>query len=111
MIRYDVPLIEFDMNRYDTLHDDSFDLDRDGLLKRRSACELVREQPSPSQRAELDMIDAHWRSHLAAFDYAFGVMHQFSRKTDLAGDMTGAGGNTPAIPRSQWWWPIGGAKE
>lgn len=101
----DYSLIEVRLACYDTLDDDDFELDRDELLRNRSAFELVRDQLSDAQRAELDKVDAHWRANAVAFNRAFETEHhQHDPKTALAGFITDAAGNIPEIPRSHWWW-------
>ncbi len=104
-VRHDVPLIDIGLQAYDTLADDSFDLNRDGLLEQRSAYELVRDQLSDAQRAELDLVDTHWRANATAFNRAFAVMHgQKSLASELKGRVEDDAGKIPAIPRSHWWW-------
>lgn len=109
VVEHDLPLIEYGLASYDTLDDPKFDLDWDGLLQRRSALELVRDQLSDAQRAQLDMVDTHWQANAAAFNRAFGVEHhQHRRETALAGFVTDDKGEVPPIPRGHWWWrPIG----
>lgn len=93
------------LNCFDTLGDDSFDHDRDGMLAERSAFELVRDQLDDEQRAELDRIDAFWRDNAEAFNRDFKLDHAFlGKKTVLAGMVEDAKGKVPEIPRSHWWW-------
>ena len=98
-------IIEVELACYDTLEDDDFQWDRDHLLHNRSAYELVRDQLSDAQRAELDKVDAHWQANPQAFNRAFGVEHhQHRRDTALAGFVEDDAGDVPPIPRGHWWW-------
>lgn len=99
-------LLAFDpLNSYDRLGDPHFDMDRDDFLHQRSALELVRDQMTGAQRAELDQVDAYLRAHAAQFNKDFARIHAFTdRKTALRTWIADADGNTPAIPRSHWWW-------
>lgn len=77
----------------------------DGTLEERSAFELVREQLSAAQQAELDQVDAFWRANAGAFNKAFAAAHfQRDRKTALSGLVTDARGKVPAVPADHWWW-------
>ncbi|MFS4437865.1 hypothetical protein ACMA5I_06605 [Paracoccaceae bacterium GXU_MW_L88] len=90
---------------YDTLGDPDYEYDRDFTLHERSAYELVREQLTDDQRAELDKVDAHWRDHAKAFNEDFAIEHnQEDRETALYGFVRDEEGRTPAIPRGHWWW-------
>ncbi len=100
-----VPLILGDLCCYDTLSDDDFEWDRDELLRVRSALELVREQLTDDQRAELDKVDAHWRENAKAFNRAFEVEHhRHNPKAILKGFVTDDRGKVPAVPADHWWW-------
>lgn len=93
------------LNCFDTLGDDSFDHDRDGMLAERSAFELVRDQLDDDQRAELDRIDDFWRTNAQAFNQDFKLHHAFLDKaTALAGLVEDGKGKVPEVPRSHWWW-------
>lgn len=93
------------LNCFDTLGNDSFDHDRDGMLAERSAFELVRDQLDDAQRAELDQVDAFWRENAEAFNKDFAMQRAFlNKKTVLAGLVEDDKGNVPEIPRSHWWW-------
>lgn len=90
---------------FDTLGDASFDLDRDETLHERSSYELVREQLTADQIAELEQIDVHWRANAAAFNADFAVFHfQEDKEAALRGFVQDERGDTPAIPRGHWWW-------
>lgn len=93
------------LNCFDTLGNDSFDHDRDGMLAERSAFEMVRDQLDDAQRAELDMIDDFWRANADAFNRDFRMQQVLiDKKTVLTGMVEDDAGNTPEIPRSHWWW-------
>lgn len=99
-----LPLIEWGLVCYDTIGDPDFDLDRDTLLRHRSAYELVRDQLSDEQRAELDQVDAFWRENAEAFNASFALEQSNSDpKTALKGYVT-EDGKVPPVPRSHWWW-------
>ena len=77
----------------------------DELLCRRSAYEFVRDQLTPEQLADLDQIDAFWHAHPQAFNQAFvNEHHRANHQTELEGYVQDQHGNTPAIPKSHWWW-------
>lgn len=98
-------IIETRLNCYDTLDDDDFEWDRDHHLHERSALELVRDQLSDDQRAELDKVDGHWKANAEAFNRAFAVIHhQHDHKMALAGFVFDENGVAPAIPQGHWWW-------
>ena len=97
---------------YDTISDPDYDYDRDECLHERSAYEMVRDQLTDDQRAELDTVDAYWQARPAEFNAAFGVWHhQSDRQTALAGFVEDEQGETPSVPRSHWWWKPLGADE
>lgn len=90
---------------YDTITDPDYEYDRDETLHERSACELIREQLTEAQRAELDQIDAFWKAHPEAFNQAFAVFHhQEDKAVALAGFIEDQRGDVPPVPRSHWWW-------
>lgn len=90
---------------YDTIGDPAFDYDRDECLHERSAYELIRDQLTDAQRAELDQVDAYWRANPAAFNAAFQAWHWYAdRDTELTGFVEDADGKVPPIPASHWWW-------
>lgn len=98
-------LLEGALSCYDTIGDPDYDADRDELLHQRSAFELVRDQLTETQRAELDQVDAHWQSNPEAFNADFAIFHfQEDRATALAGFTEDDRGNVPEIPRDHWWW-------
>ena len=103
-------IILYPLSSYDRLTESAFDYDCDELLYERSALEFVRDQLNDAQRAELDIVDAHWRANPAAFNAAFALFHK--RKiieAELEGYVYDADSLTPAIPRAHWWWwPIEG---
>ena len=111
IIEAGLPLIDHGLECYDTLDDPAFDLDREGILQKRSAFELVRASLTDDQRAELDLVDTHWQAHAQDFDEAFATLHhQADRKTVLRGYVVAEDGSTPPIPRAHWWWkPIEGS--
>ena len=90
---------------YDTIGDPDYDMDRDETLHERSAYEFVRDQLTPTQRAELDQVDAFWRANAQAFNKDFALFHAFEDKK-LAMDswIRDDQGRVPEIPRSHWWW-------
>lgn len=97
------------LGRYQAIMYDDSEYDLYETLEERSAFELVREQLTDEQRAELNQVDSYWRAHPERFNIAFGVQHnQIDRRVALEGYVEDADGNTPPIPRSHWWWwPIG----
>lgn len=105
-------IIETALSTYSTLGDPNFDMDRDELLAERSALELVRDQLSLAQQAELDLVDQYWRDHAAQFNLDFARLHvRKGVKSELEGFVYGVSGDTPAIPRAHWWWwPIEAAE-
>lgn len=105
VIDRNLALIRSDLVCYDRIADDECYFDRDELLYNRSALELVREQLSDDQRAELDVVDGFWRASPADFDRAFAIEHhQVNHKTALQGWVWTADGSTPEIPADHWWW-------
>lgn len=107
-------LLDFDpLNSFRRLGDPYHDMDRDDFLHHRSALEFVREQMTDAQRAELDHVDDHLRQNADVFNSDFALIHAYIDKTTaLDGWVVDADGNTPAIPRSHWWWwPIKEAAE
>ena len=100
-----VSLLETSMSCFDTIDDPDFYYDRDEILQNRSAFELVREQLTDTQRAELDQIDTHWRANPADFNSAFKAEHAWhNTKTALKGFVLDEHGKTPEIPADHWWW-------
>lgn len=95
---------------YDTLGADDCSWGRDAALHERSAYEMVRDQLTPDQQAELDQVDEFWRANAAAFNKDFGTFHvREDRAAALEGYVEDDQGETPPIPRSHWWWrPIEG---
>lgn len=90
---------------HDTLGDPEMTHGRDFILHERSVYELVRDQLSVAQRAELDRVDAHWRANADAFNADFAAFHaRENRATALEGMVEDEAGNTPRIPRDHWWW-------
>ena len=104
---------------YDTIADpeefppEYWSHDWDELLRRRSAYEFIRDQLTPEQQADLDRIDAFWRAHPQAFNQAFvNEHHRANHQTELEGYVQDQHGNTPAIPKSHWWWrPLATSKQ
>ncbi|MFV0409454.1 MAG: hypothetical protein ACK5LJ_07070 [Paracoccus sp. (in: a-proteobacteria)] len=93
------------LNCFDTLGDDGFDEDRAGMLAQRSAFELVRDQLSNDQRAELDQVDAFWRENAEAFNADFALDQAYlDRKTVLAGLIREGKRDVPEVPAAHWWW-------
>ena len=104
-IAWKVELTGGPLSCFDTLGDPDFDMDRDFLLHRRSALELVRDQLSDAQRAELDQVDAHWRENAEAFNADFALDHnQEELETALEGFVQDGRGETPRVPQTHWWW-------
>lgn len=103
-------LLEGDLSCYDTIGDADFELSRDFLLHNRSSYELVRDQLTPDQQAELDQVDAYWKANAKDFNAAFAVFHfQEDKPTALTGFVEDEHGDVPPIPRAHWWWkPIEG---
>jgi len=98
-------LLEGPLACYDTLGDPGWDYDRDELLHERSAYELVRDQLTLEQQAELDQVDAHWRANAKEFNGDFALWHhQEDKRAALAGFVEDGDGDVPPIPRSHWWW-------
>lgn len=107
----DLSITVYLMPCFDTLDDPEFDEDRDELLQHRSALELVRDQLSDAQRAELDEIDRHWRADPHLFNLAFAKDHALAADPDrldwvtaLCGYVADATGHAPEVPASHWWW-------
>lgn len=93
------------LNVFDTIGDDDWSHDRDEMLAARSAFELVREQMTDAQRAELDRVDAYWRDHAQAFNESFKLDHAFAdRKRALEGWIEDEHGEVPEVPAAHWWW-------
>ena len=103
-------LLGGDLSCYDTIGDPDFELSRDFLLHNRSAYEMVRDQLTPEQQADLDKVDAYWKANVKDFNADFAVFHHREDKTTaLTGFVMDTNGNVPPIPRSHWWWwPIEG---
>ena len=84
---------------------DDWTFDRDELLHHRSAYEFIRAELTANQRADLDQIDDYWKAHPQHFNSAFDVFHyRADKKVELEGFVKDEAGNTPAIPKSHWWW-------
>ena len=99
---------------YDRIHDEWDADDWDDALYYRSAYEFVREGLQPSQQAELDKVDAHWKANPKDFNRAFQTMlarpgKPFPKKDKLKGWVADEDGKVPPIPEEHWWWwPIKG---
>lgn len=105
MVGENQSLLEGMFGCYDTIGDPTFDLDRDECLHERSAYELVRDQLTDAQRAELDKVDAYWKAHPKDFNADFAVFHfQEDKTTALTGIVEDENGDVPPIPRGHWWW-------
>ncbi len=105
LVEGDQSPIRFGMVCYQRIADPLFDVDLDTHLEARSAWEMVRDQLSDTQRAELDTVDAYWRAHPKAFNFAFApVHHQHRPAKALEGWVIDEAGKTPPLPPSHWWW-------
>ncbi|MDO5622440.1 MAG: hypothetical protein Q4G24_13325 [Paracoccus sp. (in: a-proteobacteria)] len=106
MLYPETRLLAFDpLNSFRHLDNPYHDMDRDDFLHQRSALEFVRDQMTDAQRAELAQVDDHLRQNATVFNEAFTRVHALTdRSTALDGWVEDAEGNTPAIPRSHWWW-------
>ncbi len=79
------------------------------LLYERSGLEFMRAQLTDGQRAELDQVDAYWRSKAQAFNNVFRLYHgrngkPYANKSELDGWVADENGKVPSIPESHWWW-------
>ncbi|MDO5606014.1 MAG: hypothetical protein Q4G25_12720 [Paracoccus sp. (in: a-proteobacteria)] len=100
-----VTLLFAGLGRYQSILEPDSEYDLDEALEERSAFEMVRDQLTPDQRAELDIVDAFWRANPDQFNAAFGVQHyQANKKTALSGYVSDAEGRVPAVPAAHWWW-------
>ena len=80
--------------------------DWDELLHLRSTYEFLQDQLTHEQHQDLtEVVDAYWREHPKEFNEAFAELHyREDKKVAMQGWIKDEAGNTPAIPRSHWWW-------
>jgi len=85
---------------------DLWSYDADSTLVARSALELVRDQLSKAEIAELNKVDAVWKDTPKQFNAFFSNEHAcHDRTTELDGWLVDTETKAPPpIPKDHWWW-------
>lgn len=93
---------------YDTLGDDSFDMDRDDMLQHRSLFEFVKDELSQEVLDDLAMIDQYWKDNSKLFNNDFSILHnlpKFEKDDEITFYIKKYKLNVlHRVPKSHWWW-------